>query len=374
MTAARMIAARMPMNKKALRALLTAAVAAAALAACQPAQTAAPPSPRPVRTTAVTLAPLHDAERYAAVVKPRVEADMGFRVAGKVTARLVEVGQRVTAGQLLARLDQADLELQVRAARAQLAAAKADADNARVDFDRYERLKQGEWTTTQERDRRRTLLDKADAHVREVEASLNVLTNSLQYAALTADGSGVVTATLVEPGQVVAAGQTAIRVARDGELEAVANIPENRLTGLENKTLTVELWSMPGVEIKAKLREIAPMADAAVRTFQTRATLIDPPAGAQLGMTATLTAHDDRGAPAARLPAAALTQDQGRPAVWVVEGDEKRLALRPVAVAAYAGDDVLVTGGLTDGERVVTAGAHKLAAGEKVRLWVEAAR
>ncbi len=136
----------------------------------------------------------------------------------------------------------------------------------------------------------------------------------------------------------------------------------------------VELWSLPGVEIKAKLREVSPMADAGVRTFQSRVTLIDPPADVQLGITATLTAYDDAGAPVARLPLTALTQSEGKPAVWVVDGAEGRRALRPVTVAAYAGDDVLIAAGLASGEKVATAGTHKLTAGEKVRLWVEAAR
>lgn len=348
--------------------------AALALSACQPGQTAATAPPRPVRTMTATLAPLDEPTRYAAVIKPRVEADLGFRVAGKVTARLVEVGARVTAGQPLATLDPADLQLQARAAQAQLASAKADAENARVDYLRYEQLKQGEWTTAQERDRRKTLLDKADAKVREVEASLNVLLNSLQYASLTADGSGVVTATLVEPGQVVTAGQPAVRIARDGELEAVANIPEHRLAALSDQRLTVELWSRPGVAIDARLREVAPEADAAVRTFQVRATLINPPDAAQLGMTATLSAQSRDAAPVVRLPLTALTQYDGKASVWVVEPGENRLSQRPVTVAAYVGDDAVLSAGLQNGERVVTAGTHKLTAGEKVRLWVEAAR
>lgn len=350
-------------------------LAALILAACQPggsAATAAPP--RPVRALTATLAPQQDVARYAAVIKPRVEADLGFRVAGKVTARLVETGQRVERGQPLARLDPADIELQIKASRAQLASARADAENARVDYLRYQKLKQGEWTTTQERDRRKTLQDKADAHVREVEASLNVLVNSLEYATLQADGPGVVTATLVEPGQVVAAGQTAIRVAREGEMEAVANIPEHRLGGLDQRRLTVELWAQPGRTIPAQLREVAPMADAGARTFQVRVSLIDPPPGVQLGMTATLLADDPAGAPVAVLPLAALVQDGGRPAVWLVEPGENRALLRPVTVAAYEGDAAVISAGLNNGDRVVTAGAHKLIAGEKLRIWVEAAK
>lgn len=342
-----------------------------ALSACQEAETATAPAPKPVRAMTVAPEPRGEVIRYAAVIKPRVEADLGFRIAGKVTERLVEVGSKVEAGAPLARLDPSDIELQVRAARAQLESAKADAENARTDFARYAKLKQGEWTTTQEFDRRETLLDKADAHVREVEASLNVLVNSLRYATLEADGAGVVTAVLIEPGQVVAQGQTVISVARDGELEAVANIPEHKVSSLDDQTLSVELWSLPGVELKGRLREIAPAADSGTRTFQARVTLIDPPQKVRQGMTATLLAAEPEGAPVVRLPLPALTQSGDRPAVWVIAPAEDRLALRPVTVARYVGDSVLLTAGVDAGERVVTAGVHMLESGQKVRVWAE---
>ncbi len=356
-----------------------------ALGGCREGSSAAVPEPRPVRVATVTLEPADDSVRYPAVIRPRVEADVGFRVGGKMVARLVEVGARVEPGQPLARLDPADIQLQLNASQAQLAAAEAEAANARADFERYARLKQGEWTTRQEYDRRRTALDKAEARVREIEAQRRVLNNSVQYTTLAADAPGVVTAVLAEPGQVVAAGQPVLRVARLGALEAVANIPEQRLADLPRRTLGVELWAEPGLRIPASLRELSPSADPATRTYQARVTLTDPPPWVQLGMTATLVARLERDGRVARLPLSALAQKDGGPAVWVVTGEPaERLELRPVVVAAYAGDQAIVAAyagdqaivaaGLREGERVVTAGVHKLDAGQAVRVWTEPGR
>ncbi|WP_051340808.1 efflux RND transporter periplasmic adaptor subunit [Azospirillum halopraeferens] len=353
--------------------------AALAVAGCRaesaaPADAAAADAVRPVRVATVVLETAADVVRYPAVIRPRVEADVGFRIAGKVVERLVGVGARVEAGTVLARLDPADIELQVRASEAQLASARADAANARAEFARYGRLRAGDWASQQEYERRKATLDKAEARVREVEAQLRVVTNSALYATLTADGPGVVTEVLVEPGQVVAQGRTAFRIARLGELEAVANVPEHQVGGLETRDLGVELWALPGVSIRGALRELSPSADAATRTFQARITLADPPAAVQLGMTATLVATLPRGGPVARLPATALAHSDGAPAVWVVDPREGRLELRPVRVAAYAGDRIIVADGLKDGEAVVSAGVHKLDAGVKVRVWTEPGR
>ncbi|BAI75512.1 component of multidrug efflux protein (plasmid) [Azospirillum sp. B510] len=371
---ARIREGRFASSVMATAALLT---AAGLLSGCNETQSAATPAEgelRPVRVATVMLEPLVDSVRYPAVIRPRVEADVGFRVGGKVTARMVEVGTRVEPGTPLARLDPTDLQLQIRAEQAQLASAQADAANARSDFQRYASLRQGEWTTRQEYDRRKTTLDKADSKVREVEAQLRVLNNSAQYATLVADEAGIVTATLIEPGQVVAAGQTALRVARLGTLEAVANIPEQSVGTLPSQKLSVELWSHPGLILTGSLRELSPSADANTRTFQAKITLTDPPPTVQLGMTATVTAAAGHGAPVARLPLSALTQREQKPAVWVLSAPDDRLELRAVTVAAYAGDFAVIGGGLKDGERIVTAGVHKLDAGQKVRVWTEPAR
>ncbi|HYH38437.1 MAG TPA: efflux RND transporter periplasmic adaptor subunit [Azospirillum sp.] len=350
-------------------------LAGVGLSACKEGNGAPAPEPRPVRVATVALEPADDTVRYPAVIRPRIEADVGFRVAGKVVARLVEVGTRVEPGTPLARLDPADIQLQVRASQAQLESARADAANARSDFERYAQLRKGDWTTKQEYDRRKTALDKAEARVREIEAQLRVLNNSLQYTTLLADAAGVVTAVLVEPGQVAAQGQAAVRVAKLGEVEAVANIPEQQVAGLPQRALAVELWAQPGLHIPAALREVSPSADPGTRTYQARVTLKDPPATVQLGMTATLIARLERGGMVARLPLSAVTQSGQSPAVWVVAGPANdRLELRPVSIAAYAGDLAIVAGGLKDGEKVVTAGVHKLDAGQQVTVWAEPTR
>lgn len=352
------------------------ALAALGLAGCKAgAEGAAAPveEVRPVRVATVKLQPADDVVRYPAVIRPRVEADVGFRIAGKVVERLVNVGARVDEGTPLARLDPTDVELQLRAAEAQLASAKADAANARADFQRYSQLRQGDWATQQEFDRRKAAQDKADARVREAEAQVKVVANSARYTTLLADGPGVVTEVLVEPGRVVAPGSTAFRIARLGELEAVANVPEHQVAGLPERALAVELWSLPGVAVDAALRELAPSADAGTRTFQARVTLTAPPPTVQIGMTATLVAVKGRGGAVARLPMTALTQRGHDPAVWVVDTDAGKLELRPVQVAAFAGGEVVVAGGVRDGERVVTAGVHKLDPSVKVRVWAEPA-
>jgi RND family efflux transporter MFP subunit len=312
--------------------------------------------------------------RYAAVVRPRIEADVGFRVGGKVIERLVDTGARVSVGTVLARLDPADLELQRNAVAAQLVSARANATNARNDFQRYAQLRQGEFATKQEYDRRRAVMETADARVAELEAQLKVARNSTAYATLVADAPGVVTAALVEPGQVVAAGQPVVRLARLDTLEVAANIPEQQVAALADAQLAVELWALPGVALAGRLRELSPSADPTTRTYQARITLEAPPQAVQLGMTATLIASKPSNGQVARLPLSSLTQKGFDPAVWVLVPPGDRLMLRQVTVAKYAGDQVIVSAGLADGEKVVTAGVHKLDAQQKVRAWTEPER
>jgi multidrug efflux system membrane fusion protein len=343
-----------------------------ALAGCKPAQTAVSEI-RPVRVATVERRTAHNVVRYPAVVRPRLEADLGFRIGGKVVERLVDVGARVGAGTPLARLDPADSELQVRAASAQLAAARAEADNARADFQRYARLRQGEWATRQEYDRRRAALETAEARVREIEAQQRVVENNRRYAVLEADGPGIVTAVLVEPGQVVTQGQPAMRVAREGGVEVVANIPEHQIARLSERSLSVKLWSLPDVSIRGTLREVAPSADPVTRTYQVRISLAQVPPAVQLGMTATLVSREPQAARVALLPLTAITQQGRDPAVWVVKPDGQSLELRPVEVTAYRGDTAVIADGLRDGEQVVTAGVYKLDASQRVRVWTEPA-
>jgi multidrug efflux system membrane fusion protein len=355
-------------------ALIALGLAAFALAGCDRAEIKTEAAPLPVRVEPVKLGSADDLARYAAVIRPRIEADMGFRIGGKIVQRLVDVGDRVEAGTPLAKLDPIDVDLQARAADSQLASARADAANARSDFERYAKLRQGEWTTQQEYDKRRAAMETTEAKVRELEAQLKVARNSAQYTSLVADSAGVVTAVLAEPGQVVAQGQAVFKVARLGEMEAVANVPEQQVALLSKAKMTVELWSQPGLAIAGHLRELSPSADPNTRTYQVKISLIDPPPSVQLGMTATLVTNQQRDGAVALLPMTALTKTGSDPAVWVLDGSGTGVQLRPIQVAAYAGDRVVVAGGVKDGEQVVTAGVQKLDPGVKVRVWTEPVR
>ncbi len=346
-------------------------LALAALTACDgSAGTPQQAAPVPVRVETVRLSEGGDVARYAAVIRPRIEADVGFRVGGKMVGRMVDVGSRVAAGTVMARLDPADLDLQERAVAAQVVAARAAAESARVEF-RYAERGQGKWTSQQEYERRKAAMDSAEAQLREAEAQLQVARNNSRYATLVSDGDGVVTAVLAEAGQVVAQGQPIVRVAQRGEMEAVADIPEQQMGELSSARMSVELWSMPGISMVGRLREVSPSANAQGRTYRVRVTLLDPPPGVRLGMTATLVATSAEQRKRALLPLSALTKEGTRPAVWVLNAAGDGLILRPVQVAAYAGDRVVVTGGLAAGERIVTAGVHKLDASQKVRVWTE---
>jgi RND family efflux transporter MFP subunit len=343
--------------------------------ASTPAVSAQPPLPAvPVRVTRVHLRAADQAVRYSAVIKPRIEGDIGFRVGGKLLTRLVDVGATVKDGTPLARLDPADFELQASAIEAQLASAHANAVNARDEFARAELLLKDGWITRQNYDARRATVETAQARVREMEATLKVAKDNARYTTLVASGDGVVTAVLAEPGQVLSQGQAVFRIARLGEMEAVADVPEQDVARLSSAHLTISLWALPGVAIDGKLRELAPSADAATRTYRAKIMLNSPPPGVQLGMTATVNASREEAGSAALLPMTSLTKEGTTPAVWVLNDAKDGLALRPVTIAAYVGDLVAIAGGLKEGEFVVTAGVHKLDAGQKVRVWTEPVR
>src|ERR1700751_2103758 len=204
---------------------------------------------------------------FVGTIKPRIETDMGFRVPGKVAKRLVEVGQTVDVGEPLATLDEVDLKLQAEQAVAEFNAATGVLAQAAAAETRSKNLRVNGWTTDAQRDQAKATADEARARLNRSERSVDLTKNSLSYATLVADARGVVTATLIEPGQVVAAGQTAIRVARFAEKEAVVAIPETLVDRAKTGTATATLWSEPNRKYEARLREISPSADPATRTY-----------------------------------------------------------------------------------------------------------
>jgi RND family efflux transporter MFP subunit len=343
------------------------AFVAVLLAGCNEKVAEKPTPTRPVLVAKVHYESDNPERSFVGTVKPRIEADMGFRVPGKVAKRLVEVGDTVNVGQPLATLDEVDLRLQAEQADAELHAATGVLAQAAAAEKRAIDLRAKGWATDAQLDQAKATADEARARLNRAERSVDLTKNSLSYATLEADSRGVVTATLVEPGQVVTAGQTAIRVARFREREAWVAIPETLLTRAKDGVATVTLWSEPGKKYAAKLREVAPSADPATRTYLAKFSLPDADDRVSLGMTATLTLSDPETERVARLPLSALFSEGDAPSLYVVDasGDIK---LKPVKVKSYGTDDVIISSGVDEGDQVVTLGVQKLDPGQKVRV------
>jgi multidrug efflux system membrane fusion protein len=344
-----------------------AAIAALALAACGDPPPKAPP-PRSVIAQVTTAQPASGAAVYSGEVRARYENDLAFRVAGKVIARQVEVGATVKQGQVLARLDPHDAQLAIDSARSQLAAAEADHALARADFERYRDLYAKKFVSQAVIEARETTFATARARLAQAKAQLATAQNQSAYTALVAEANGVITAVNLEPGQVVAAGQAVMRFARTDEREVAIAVPERRLAELRDaREIAVSLWAAPGKHYRGRIREIAPHADPATRTFAVRISVFDADANVALGMTAAVALGGEAHGEVIALPLTALTEVDGKPAVWIVDPRTHTVNLRPVDVIAYREDGVVVRDGVRAGEVVVTAGAHKLIPGETVR-------
>jgi RND family efflux transporter MFP subunit len=304
---------------------------------------------------------------FVGTIRPRIEADMGFRVPGKVAKRLVEVGQTVEIGQPLATLDEIDLRLQAEQAVAEFTAATGVLAQAAAAEIRAKDLRAKGWETDAQLDQAKATADEARARLNRAERSVDLTKNSLSYTTLVADTRGVVTATLIEPGQVVASGQTAIRVARFGEKEAVVAIPETLVERAKTGTASVTLWSETNKKYAAKLREISPSADPATRTYLAKFSLPGAGDNVALGMTATLTLADPATTRVARLPLSALFNEGTGPSLYVVD-DKGEVTLQPVRVKSYESGDVVISGGVDEGARIVTLGVQKLDPSQRVRV------
>src|SRR6202140_5421480 len=322
---------------------------------------------RPVLVATVHYEAESPERSFVGTIKPRIETDMGFRVPGKVAKRLVEVGQTVDVGQPLATLDEVDLKLQAEQAEAELRAATGVLAQAAAAETRAKELRAKGWATDAQLDQAKATADEARSRLNRAERSVELTKNSLSYATLVADTRGVVTATLIDAGQVVASGQTAIRVARLGEKEAVVAIPETLLGRAKEGVATVTLWSESNKKYTAKLREVAPSADPATRTYLAKFSLPDAGDSVSLGMTATLTLADPATTRVARLPLSALFSEGGGPSFYVVD-DKGDVALQPVAVKSYESNDVVISGGVDEGARGVALGVQKLDPAQKVRV------
>lgn len=347
--------------------VLLMAALAPGLAGCkEPAVSANAPSPRPVQVQRVTFAPMNENREFAGVVRARYEPDLGFRVAGKIVARLVDVGDRVRAGDVVAQLDPRDLQLQVESAEAELAAATSNLAQTTADEQRYQNLRTRGYAAVADYERKKAARDEAEGRMERAQRALELARNQLAYADLKADADGVITAILAEAGQVVALGQPVVRLAHRGEMEAVVALPETRLRETRQSEASVRLWSGPDRRFSARLRELSPQADVATRTYTARFTIENPDDTVALGMTATVALSHPAEAMVARVPLAAILNRGAGPTVYRVD-DAGVLERRPVTVSSFNEMVALVTSGLDDGDEIVTLGVQMLEAGQKVR-------
>ncbi len=337
------------------------------LAACgEPATSATPKAERPVQVQRVAFQSEDAGREFVGVVRARRETDLGFRVAGKIIERTVNVGDTVHAGDVVARIDAQDLDLQVQSAQAELTAATSNLADASAEEARYGNLKVRQAVAAADYDHKKAAKDEAVGRLARAQRALDLARNQLAYAELKVDVDGVIMATPAETGQVVAIGQAVARLAHQGEMEAVVALPETWLAEARGARATVRLWSGPERRFSAHLRELSPQADAMTRTYAARFTIDDPDASVALGMTATLTLSHAAATSAAKLPLAAILNRGTGPSVYVVD-TSGALELRPVTVASFTEDAALVTAGVSNGDRVVTLGVQKLDAGQRVR-------
>jgi RND family efflux transporter MFP subunit len=337
----------------------------AALAACSK---PAPPAPdvRPVRALTLAAGSSAAIAEFPGDVRARYESRLGFRVGGKIVARKVDVGAVVRRGQVLMELDPQDLRLGQQGAQANLRAAQTNLDLARAELKRYRDLRAQNFVSQAVLDQKVAAERAGQASVEAAQAALREQSNQAGYASLAADTNGVVTGIDAEAGQVVQAGTPVVRVARTDEKEVVIGVPEDQVGALRKvREVRVRLWADPGRAMPGRIREVAPVADPATRTYTVKVAL-PAQADARLGMTAVVQLSQAAQGAQLRVPLPALYQAQGKTSVWVVDGGAVRLV--PVQVAGVSGNDVLIAGGVQPGQTIVTAGVHLLKNGQKVKV------
>lgn len=350
---------------------------AVALAACGAKAQSDPRTEAPL-VRAVAVQEARSASRsFTGTVAARVQSDLGFRVSGKVLERLVDTGQTVTRGQPLMRIDPVDLKLAAHAQEEAITAARARAQQTAQDEIRYRNLRGTGAISVSDYDKVKAAADAAKAELTATQAQADVALHASRYSDLLADADGVVMDTLVEPGQVVSAGQVVVRVAHAGAREAVIQLPET-LRPAVGSIAQATLFGEAGIVVPARLRQLSDAADRLSRTFEARYVLAGELAGAPLGSTVTITiagiAGDDAAArDAFRVPIGSLFDAGKGSGVWVIAGEPAKVSWRPVAIDELDDDGARVTGQLKQGDLIVALGAHLLREGEAVRVATDVA-
>ena len=348
------------------------ATAVLSLPACKPADSAADPRTERRLVRVVTVAPASLPERrFTGVVTARVQSDLGFRVAGKVVERFVDVGQTVRPGQPLMRLDRTDLAHAITAQAANVAAARARAVQAAAEEVRYRTLVPSGAASRSQYDQARAAADSARSLLEAAEAQARLTEDDGAYAVLLADADGIVVATLAEPGQVVTAGQVVLKLAHAGAREATIDLPETMRPAIGSVAIATVFGRYAAPE-PARLRQLSDAADPRTRTFEARYVLGGALGHAPLGSTVILRiGSEDPVGSGMAIPLAALTDTGAGPGVWVLDKVASAVRFRPVRLGALGDEQATVQSGLRAGETIVALGARLLHEGESVRTEAE---
>jgi RND family efflux transporter MFP subunit len=347
--------------------LLPASLLALALAGCSQPQAEDPRSEIALVRVAVASRAGQPERGFTGIVSARVQSELGFRVAGKVVERLVDTGQAVRSGQALMRIDRSDFTLATTARTGAVAAARARALQTAADEKRYRGLVSAGAVSASAYDQARAAAESAQAELAAAQALADVARNEASYSVLLADADGIVVETLAEPGQVVAAGQTVVRLAHSGPREATISLPET-LRPKIGSAARATLYSAEATTGTAQLRQLSNAADPRTRTFEARYILGGAAADAALGTTVTILLPDSRAGAAMQVPLSAIFDDGKGPGVWIVAGQEPQVHWRPVKLAGLGEETAALSDGLENGERFVALGAHLLHEGERVRF------
>jgi len=323
---------------------------------------------RPVRTMVVGAGQYGDNVTYTGEIRARHESDLGFQVAGKVIARPAEVGAFVAAGTVLAQLDPADEKVAVDSAQSVVSAAQAELARATSEEASYRHLLERGLTTRTAYIEQQTAAKTAQSRLQQATSDLDLRRRQLNYTTLRADRDGVITRVSADVGAVLSQGQAVATLAQPSELDVVFDVADTQVESVRKaKTVAAALLSARDKPLAAIVREVSPSADPVTRTYRVKCTLPGQPPGWRLGDNAIVTLESGHAAQGVRIPSTALYEKDRKSAVWIVK-DDQTIELRPIFVIRYDTDNVEVSSGLRSGERIVTAGVHKLLAGQKVRL------
>lgn len=320
-----------------------------------------------VQTAVIGAASAAQEYTYSGEVRGRYESQLAFQVSGKIIKRNVELGSVVNVGDVLMQIDPKDIQQTVNSASAQVYSAESQLRLAESNLNRFRQLYEDGAVGRMTYEQYVSAYEVAAAAVQQASSQRTQGANQLDYSLLRTDKPGVVSAIRAEAGQVVSAGQPVLTVVQDGEREVEISVPENRIEELrKTQQIKVTFWALSNVSAEGKVREIAPMADPITRTYKVRISLLNPPPEMKLGMTAAVSLINSEAQPTATVPLAAIYQNGDTPCVWVVTDDT--VALRPIKTGKFGNGTIQVIAGLQQGDRIVTAGVHRLNEGQKVKL------